>query len=72
MFHPKVWAIRYMDEVGAVRYRLLCLSRNLTFVRSWDTILTLEGSRTSDRKPVQNRSLSKFFDALPGLALRQY
>lgn len=70
VFHPKVWAIRYTGESDAIRYRLLCLSRNLTFDRSWDTILTLEGELTSDRKPIENRSLSKFFDALPGLALR--
>lgn len=70
VFHPKIWAIRYANDSGDVRYRLLCLSRNLTFDRSWDTILTLDGERTADRKPVENRSLSRFFSALPGLAIR--
>ena|SRR5437867_1019398 len=28
---------------GAVRYRVLCLSRNLTFDRAWDTCLVLDG-----------------------------
>src|SRR5262245_13963061 len=30
VFHPKVWALRYADSAGAVRYRLLVSSRNLT------------------------------------------
>ncbi len=38
-FHPKVWVIRYVNASGSVRYRLICLSRNLTFDRCWDTIL---------------------------------
>lgn len=45
IFHPKVWYIRYRHvENGSVSYRLLCLSRNLTFDRSWDTVLRLEGT----------------------------
>jgi hypothetical protein len=36
IFHPKVWALRFAAEDGSVRYRVLCLSRNLTFDRCWD------------------------------------
>jgi len=44
IFHPKVWYLRFRErESDAVAYRLLCLSRNLTFDRSWDTILRLDG-----------------------------
>ena len=44
IFHPKVWFIRYrVPSTSATAYRLLCMSRNLTFDRSWDTILRLEG-----------------------------
>ena len=53
VFHPKVWLLRYVahsdngdeadDGDGQVRYRVLCLSRNLTFDRAWDTCLALEG-----------------------------
>ncbi len=44
IFHPKVWLIRYREADGDERrYRLLCLSRNLTFDRSWDTVLALDG-----------------------------
>src|SRR5690606_13044252 len=41
VFHPKLWALRMVGEDDEVLYRLLCLSRNLTFDRSWDTMLVL-------------------------------
>jgi hypothetical protein len=43
VFHPKVWILRYADSTKKVLYRVACLSRNLTFDRSWDTALVLEG-----------------------------
>lgn len=44
IFHPKVWLIRYVRATdGARTYRMLCLSRNLTFDRAWDTMLRLDG-----------------------------
>jgi hypothetical protein len=43
-FHPKIWLLRFTDNSKQVRYRLLVLSRNLTFDRSWDLAVTLEGS----------------------------
>ncbi len=73
IFHPKLWAIRYRNESPReVLYRLLCLSRNLTNDRSWDLSLVLEGQLV-DRKVAYatNHPLSQFFEALPGLALRQ-
>lgn len=42
-FHPKIWLLRFIDASTKVRYRLLVLSRNLTFDRSWDLAVTLEG-----------------------------
>jgi hypothetical protein len=71
-FHPKVWLLRFTDAKGAVVYRLLCLSRNLTFDRSWDTVLSLEG-QLLDRKNgiAANRPLGDFIKALPGLAVRE-
>ena len=70
-FHPKVWFLRYTAPDQPVRYRFLCLSRNLTFDRSWDTALVLEGT-LQDRKRAysRNRPLSEFLSALPRLALR--
>lgn len=77
IFHPKVWAIRYAptaelraaDSNAGQRHRFLCLSRNLTFSRSWDTILRLDGVATSKPKYV-NRPLAAFLRALPALAIR--
>lgn len=44
IFHPKVWYIRFRDiATGKQAHRLLCLTRNLTADRSWDTVLRLEG-----------------------------
>lgn len=75
IFHPKVAILRYLpadeDAMGPVIYRMLCSSRNLTFDRSWDTVLTLEGNLTKRRKAfARNRALSEFVQALPGLAVR--
>lgn len=75
VFHPKVWALRYVPENTTteqpVRYRLLCLSRNLTFDRSWDTMLVLDGELT-DRAYAfgDNHPLGDFLAALPDLAVR--
>ena len=43
IFHPKLWALRFVDESQGPMYRLLVLSRNLTADRSWDTMLWLDG-----------------------------
>ena len=73
VFHPKLWAIRYLNEATAeVRYRLLCLSRNLTNDRCWDLSLILEGQLVNRKNAyAANHPLSRFFHALPGLAVRQ-
>lgn len=67
LFHPKVWILRFTAPKQPVCYRLLCLSRNLTFDRAWDTILRLEGE-LSDRKLPANQPLSDFVRRLPELA----
>ena len=73
-FHPKCWVLRFgsEDEELPVLYRFLCLSRNLTFDRSWDTVLTLDGELAGGRSRVvsRNRPLSDFIAALPGLAVQ--
>lgn len=72
VFHPKIWALRFICEGEPVMYRLLVLSRNLTFDRSWDTILVLEGE-LSDRKNAfgMNHPLGDFFATLPGRAIHK-
>lgn len=70
VFHPKVWALRFISAEGPVLYRLLVLSRNLTFDRSWDTVLALEGELSGRRNAYAiNHPLGDFFEALPGLAV---
>jgi hypothetical protein len=71
VFHPKVWALRFIADDGAVRYRVLCLSRNLTFDRCWDTVVALDGELTDRSNAIAaNRPLADFVGALPGLARR--
>ncbi len=72
VFHPKLWIQRLTSESAPIRYRVLCLSRNLTFDRSWDTMLTLDGELVADRKLAigDSKPLGEFIDALPSLAVR--
>ncbi|CAM3120030.1 hypothetical protein DFJ75_3466 [Williamsia muralis] len=42
VFHPKVWAVRFVTPEGGYSHRFVCLSRNLTMDRSWDTVLILD------------------------------
>ena len=69
IFHPKVWALRFLDSSDEPCYRLVVLSRNLTSSRSWDTVLWFDG-RIRDRRPIANNApLARFIAALPGLAV---
>lgn len=68
IFHPKIWVLRYASPELQVRYRLLCMSRNLTFDHSWDTVLVLDGG-VRRGQPIHNTdALASFIAALPGLA----
>lgn len=70
VFHPKVWCLRFVSENLPVRYRVLVLSRNLTFDRSWDTVLRLDGELKDRQKGyAANRPLSEFIAELPNLAV---
>lgn len=66
-FHPKVWLIKYMDANEKELYRFIVLSRNLTFDRSWDAAVVLEGE-AGDRKTLKNRPLIDFLTYLQGSA----
>lgn len=70
-FHPKVWVLRFVGGGGRVLYRVLCLSRNLTYDRSWDTVLSLEGALTGRQNGVTaSHPLGDFVAFLPRLATR--
>lgn len=42
-FHPKFWLLRYINEKKEYIYRVVVLSRNLTFDRSWDVSFYMDG-----------------------------
>jgi hypothetical protein len=64
LFHPKLWVLRYVDDEGEERFRLVCGSRNLTHDRAWDAAITLDGRRT--RRPrKRNRPLADLLASLP-------
>lgn len=70
IFHPKIWVLNFESEARPV-YRILCLSRNLTFARSWDTCLCLEGEFSeSNVEAPRNRPFAELLLALPGLSTR--
>lgn len=72
VFHPKVWVLRFLTGEQRVLYRLICMSRNLTFDRSWDTMLVLDGQLMERRNAyAANHPLADFLAALPSLALRE-
>jgi len=43
-FHPKTWFIKYSANKQPDKYRLIVLSRNLTFDRSWDVAFRLDSA----------------------------
>ncbi len=47
-FHPKFWLIRYKNNNGGFLYRIIVLSRNLTFDRSWDVTYFMDGHIVKD------------------------
>lgn len=63
LFHPKLWALRFTDDDGAWRHRLLVASRNLTFDRSWDTLVCLDEADDGDTLP----PLAGLLTALAGM-----
>ncbi len=69
VFHPKIWLMRFCVDDAPIVYRFLCLSRNLTFDRSWDTALVLEGKLVDRQRAYsRNHPLGDFIKALPTLA----
>lgn len=62
-FHPKFWLIKYCDEENNILYRLIVLSRNLTFDRSWDISFTMDGHKTEESTN-KNDAIIRFIDYL--------
>ena len=70
VFHPKVWIVRYVADGEPAQYRLLCASRNLTFDRSWDTLLVLDGVAGKEATK-KNEPLSRFICSLQEMAVQE-
>lgn len=69
VFHPKIWLLRFKNE-EEIFYKYICLSRNITFDRSWDTILVLDGKPVEYEVP-ENDKLIKFVKFLPKIAVNK-
>lgn len=71
VFHPKIWVLRLIAPNSPVLYRLLCLTRNLTFDRSWDTVLCVEGKLEDRQRGIgESNPIGDFIAALPQMATR--
>ncbi|MBZ2195417.1 hypothetical protein [Occultella gossypii] len=66
-FHPKLWLIRFTTDDGVRTHRVLVASRNLTFDRSWDTMVCLEQSDEGQPLPQVAELLHDLMD-LPSTA----
>ena len=64
-FHPKIWLLRYKNNVGELLYRVVVLSRNLTFDRSWDITYYMDGKLTKTQTE-KNRPVCDFLQYLTG------
>jgi hypothetical protein len=63
--------LRFLAKDGGVRYRVLCLSRNLTFDRCWDIVVALDGELLDRSNTIAaNHPLADLVAALPRFALR--
>lgn len=62
-FHPKFWLIRYVNEQGEPLYRVVILSRNLTFDRSWDVTFCMDGKKSSIETE-KNQPVNDFIEYL--------
>lgn len=73
-FHPKFWLVKYTNTDGETLYRCLVLSRNLTFDRSWDVAVCIEGTQKIDGRLTsghkQSQPIADFIKALSTLAKR--
>ena len=63
-FHPKFWLLRFVGEENKIKYKLIVLSRNLTYDRSWDISFTMFGQKTDEETVDKNQPIIKFFEYL--------
>lgn len=74
VFHAKVWLLRFtfQEKDIPIKYRLLCMSRNITFDKSWDTVVALDGEWEKRKNAyAANRPLSDFIAKLPVFSIQK-
>lgn len=71
-FHPKFWLVKYENEQGESLYRCVVLSRNITFDRSWDVAVCIDGKVDGrlNGEYYKSRPISDFLQSLLKLAKR--
>ena len=73
-FHPKTWTLQYEDADGNQFFRFIVLSRNLTFDRSWDITVSLDGKLTGGRHkssyPIVDFLKYLKYNALEGVSMK--
>lgn len=69
-FHPKLWVVKYENAMKDTLYRCVVLSRNLTFDRSWDVSVCIEGKPVSEANSDKTKPLSDFLIAVSQLVNR--
>lgn len=62
-FHPKFWLLRYVNKNKLPLYRVVVLSRNLTFDRSWDITFCMDGI-VKQRKTLKTEPIIDFISFL--------
>lgn len=73
-FHPKFWLLRYQNKQKETIYRIMILSRNLTFDHSWDVTFYMDGHRTdtgTDRNEPVCDFLRYLVAQIPGKEIRR-
>lgn len=68
LFHPKLWVVRFKRH-GGYLHRVLVMSRNLTFDRSWDIIVRLDEDADA-AAAVDAGGLLELLGELRGMAVR--
>ena len=73
-FHPKTWTLQYEDAAGNQFFRFVVLSRNLTFDRSWDVAVSLDGKMTgkehNSSSPIVDFLEFLKYNALDGVSMK--
>lgn len=63
-FHPKTWIIRYENKKDKkVKYKFIVMSKNLTFDRSWDLSMSMQGDIVEEQQE-KNKPLEDFYKFL--------